>query len=87
MTEYGDIFEVSPPEAQGSATATLLVKNSTALDYDRGVREYSVEVRPTIHGTTVHKLTGMKGLGAPEIAMIDQERLLNECYFNESLPS
>ena len=44
LRDYEDVFEISPPEAQGSATATLLVKNSTALDFDRGRREYTLEV-------------------------------------------
>jgi len=44
LREFGDIFEISPPEAQGSTTATLLVKNSSALDYDRGRRIYTIEV-------------------------------------------
>ena len=44
LRDYEDIFEISPPAAQGSATATLLVRNSSALDYDRGLREYTLEV-------------------------------------------
>ena len=44
LRDYEDIFEISPPAAQGSATATLLVRNSSALDYDRGIREYTLEV-------------------------------------------
>ncbi|KAF6041176.1 hypothetical protein EB796_000514 [Bugula neritina] len=44
LREYEDIFRVSPPEAQGSTTATLVIQNSSALDYDFGLRVYTLEV-------------------------------------------
>ncbi|XP_067945562.1 cadherin-87A-like [Watersipora subatra] len=44
LQEYEDVFRVSPPEAQGSATATLVIVNSSALDYDYGPRQYTLEV-------------------------------------------
>lgn len=44
LREYEDVFRVSPPEAQGSTTATLVIRNSSAIDYDFGIREYTLQV-------------------------------------------
>lgn len=45
LEDHTDIFEIKPKEGQGALAASIVIKNSSKIDYDFGQRSYSLRVR------------------------------------------
>ena len=44
LLDYTDIFEIYPLEGRGTLTSSLLLKDASSLDFDEGIKTYTLRV-------------------------------------------
>lgn len=52
LEDHNDIFEVKPKEGQGALAVSIVIKNSSKIDYDFGQRSYNLRIRAKSVGST-----------------------------------